>query len=373
MLPEEGFAWDGVSFEGGQDVDAVEHLLGEFFPRCDGQKGGQHVHAENRCVACFPGRKLVGPVEHSCDAVSAFVDLAFVTAEVAGGAYFGRAVIGGENDEGVVADALFFEFGDDVADAFVHHLDHFLVESLGVVGFEFRLLPVGFAGDAEAGGFAALDRVVGCAVVDDEQEWLVFFPADEIDGVVVDQVGDVAGVVLEFVLLPPVEVAFLVDVALVIDVTGNEAFELIEPLFGRVKLRGVAEVPFSKHGGLVAEIFHGFTHGPFCEWQTGVAVGSGGDDATDTGALLVAACHQGSAGGRADGTVGMVVGAFHAGAGELVDVGGLDGLAAVAGDVPVAEVVGHDEDDVGFYRSLHSSHLLCRRTVVRLASSRRRK
>ena len=43
----------------------------------------------------------------------------------------------------------------------------------------------------------------------------------------------------------------------------------------------------------------------------------------------------------------MVVGAFHAGAGELVDVGSLDGFAAVAGDVCVAEVVGHNKYNVG--------------------------
>ena len=45
--------------------------------------------------------------------------------------------------------------------------------------------------------------------------------------------------------------------------------------------------------------------------------------------------------------------------GEFVDIGCLDGLAAVARQVSIAEVVGKDEDDVGAVRCSLGSLALC--------------
>lgn len=44
----------------------------------------------------------------------------------------------------------------------------------------------------------------------------------------------------------------------------------------------------------------------------------------------------------------MEIGEAEALGGELVEDGGFDGGVAVGGEVVVAEVIGHDEDDVGF-------------------------
>lgn len=54
--------------------------------------------------------------------------------------------------------------------------------------------------------------------------------------------------------------------------------------------------------------------------------------------FLVAAREDGRAGGGAHG----------AGGGEAVEVGGTVASVAIAGEVAVAEIVGQDEDDVGW-------------------------
>ena len=67
-----------------------------------------------------------------------------------------------------------------------------------------------------------------------------------------------------------------------------------------------------------------------------------------TEAVLVASGKESGAAGGADGggDVGLsVVGAF---VGDAVDIGGLDLERAGGGEVSVAEVVGHDDDEVGF-------------------------
>ena len=54
--------------------------------------------------------------------------------------------------------------------------------------------------------------------------------------------------------------------------------------------------------------------------------------------------------GRADGAGGVILGELHAVARELVDGGRFVDVAAEAGEIRSAEVVGENEDDVGFYR-----------------------
>ena len=69
-------------------------------------------------------------------------------------------------------------------------------------------------------------------------------------------------------------------------------------------------------------------------------------DGVDAGAGAVLAAHEGGAGGLA--ILGVVMaGEFEALGSEFVDVRGLVVGAAEGAGVGVAEVVGHDEDDVG--------------------------
>jgi hypothetical protein len=65
------------------------------------------------------------------------------------------------------------------------------------------------------------------------------------------------------------------------------------------------------------------------------------------GPLLPAAGDEAGAGRRADGGVGIEVGAANAFDGESVDMGRFDVEGAVRPGVGVAEIVDQDEDDVG--------------------------
>ena len=77
--------------------------------------------------------------------------------------------------------------------------------------------------------------------------------------------------------------------------------------------------------------------------------GAGGDGLleADREAVLIAAGEEGGARGGTDAAVGVGLGETDALGGEPVEVGRLVVAAAIAGEVGVAEVVGHDEEDVG--------------------------
>ena len=117
-----------------------------------------------------------------------------------------------------------------------------------------------------------------------------------------------------------------------------------------------AEVPFAEHGGGVAGGFKGLGEDGDVEGEAGDVVGGAegaglpveavdAADGVDAGAGAVLAAHEGGAGGLA--VLGVVVaGEFEALGGEFVDVRRLVVGAAEGAEVGIAEVVGHDEDDV---------------------------
>jgi len=65
----------------------------------------------------------------------------------------------------------------------------------------------------------------------------------------------------------------------------------------------------------------------------------------DTSLMCIETSEEGGAGGAATGGV-VELSEAEAVGGEGVEIGGLD-LAAVATDVGVAHVIGHDDDDIG--------------------------
>src|SRR4051794_18971331 len=66
-------------------------------------------------------------------------------------------------------------------------------------------------------------------------------------------------------------------------------------------------------------------------------------------AVLVAAGDQREPGRRTDGGIGVGLGEAYAARGDAVDVWGGVLASAIAGEVGITEVVGHDEDDVGLH------------------------
>ena len=107
-----------------------------------------------------------------------------------------------------------------------------------------------------------------------------------------------------------------------------------------------AEVPFADDAGLVAGFFHEVWEGESAFVDDEVAVWR-----RDSGAGLaegIGAGEEGVACRGAGGRRAVAAGEALATGGELIDVRGLEGGGSVAGEVTVAHVIGHDDDDVGF-------------------------
>ena len=62
--------------------------------------------------------------------------------------------------------------------------------------------------------------------------------------------------------------------------------------------------------------------------------------------------HQRAARWRANGAAGVKAGEAHALGGQLVEIGRLDPGLAVAPQIPIAEVIGEDEDDAGLGKGI---------------------
>ena len=115
-----------------------------------------------------------------------------------------------------------------------------------------------------------------------------------------------------------------------------------------VLLRGAAtetEVPLADGGSGVAGGFEKIGQGELfgADDHGGVAGGHVGAGATEG----VFAREEPVAGGRRGGGTGMGIGEAHTVGGEAVDVGGVYPFGAVAREVAVADIVGHDDQHVG--------------------------
>ena len=177
-----------------------------------------------------------------------------------------------------------------------------------------------------------------------EEERLGFvLPLDLLHRLVADQRQVVGGLLQEFAVALPVDDA-AAHLGEVVDLADEVAVEVIEaPVLWPVFLVSMAQVPLAHHRGLVARLLQRLRQGAFIGGQ---AVGVVGEDHQGLEAIAhrVATRHQGSARRRADGHA--VEGLHpHAFPGQLVDVRRLDVAAPVA-EIGIAEVVGHDENNV---------------------------
>ncbi len=123
------------------------------------------------------------------------------------------------------------------------------------------------------------------------------------------------------------------------------AEELVEAVHRRQELVAVAEVVLAELAGHVAQRLQEVGDGRILGLQ---ALGRGGQpDLQEAGAHRALAGDEGGAAGGA-GLLAVVVGEEPALLGQPVDVGGAVAhlAAVVGGDVPVADVVAHDDEDV---------------------------
>lgn len=303
-------------------------------------------------------------VDDEGDADAAFIEGAFAGAErrVAGDANATMfvdvsAVVGGEDDEGVVGEVALFEFGEDSADALVEAVVHGGVVGVAVVhaGFDFLLVmgdEVGFAFDGGVDGVIAHveeERPVGSAV-------------DEVEGLVGEPIGEIVAFFGEWQVR---DVSHFVSAAEgsgegVVEGGGASPERPADVEIEAVVLwviGSIAQMPLANVCGEVSGVVKDLGNGDFGLGQIGnrvrgkkraiqdiVGGGLSPDGHVEFGGGLSG--HDGGPGGGADGRSSVGVGEFHAAGDEAVDVGGFVEIAAVASGAGPTHVVDEEHDDV---------------------------
>lgn len=348
------------AFEGGEQAPAVDVFGGRLFR--NGGGGGQEVHEVPGVVGDAAGGDFAGLAGDHGDAQTAFVHGGFVASEGAVGtedvlsvdSFVVAAVVASEEDEGVFVRVELFEFAHDLADVAVDFRDHggvglasmwvrgeaaglfapgdFFRKLAGVRGFGFggsEGFPVGNGeGDVEKERISAADFA-------EPVEGFAHHVVVGIDAALAAGVGGDGG---EFVVMEEALRVLVVGVHLV-----EKAAEFVEAFFpGNADGADVAEAPLAEAAGFVAGLFEDLGDGDIA-FEEGDAAGVG----THAGVAHVFAGHQDATRRGADGAAGVGVGEAGAFSGQLIDVGGLDVLLAVAAGIAPAHVVSHDPDDIG--------------------------
>ncbi len=115
-------------------IEAVNFVFGQIRPNkfCDGRK---QVNRHQHRVAGFAGGNFPGPAHDARHAGAAFPTSALAFAQWRGGARVvavaePRAVVAGEDDQGIIFELVLLECLEDFADAPVNFHDDIAVESL---------------------------------------------------------------------------------------------------------------------------------------------------------------------------------------------------------------------------------------------------
>jgi len=361
-VKEQGFVRGFGSFFAAHqrpDIFAVDDaVLRNFSAReiCD---GGENVDGHCHLIADGACRDLSGPGHDAGLALSAVPGGPFAFAEWQCGAgviAVGEpgAVVGGEDDQRVFFEAVFFESLTNLADGPVDFHDHIAVESL--LGFAFELI-------------ADEQRDVGHRVRDVEKERPVTTFVDERYGVFGIPGGELC---LFFAGDFGVNHGFVFDQREIgkpfagggmkgphiVGVGEPEVF--IEAVSGGEELGQMAKVPFTVDGGIVTQRFEDFGDGGFVRVYPDFRLGA--ECALNSDTIRIAAGEQSGSGSRADGLSSVEVGEADAFFGHLIEIRRFDIGRAEDADILITLVVGEDNHEVGmiFSRSLGCRHGLNR-------------
>ena len=314
-----------------------------------------------------------------------------------------RAVVAGEDHDGVVVQPVFFQGLQNTAHAAVHRADHGAVDTAAVVGDLWQGVVVFLAG---------LQRGVHTPMRQEQEKRPVLVAGDGGDGFVGEVVGQVlvglepgAAVVADAKAhVGPQELVDGVEVLLGVDdprvflgqvqATLHEQ-ALVKALVVGPHLRCAAQMPLADVQRVIAAWLEQFGHRQLTGGQPQVvevlglrglvlvdphrvqAVGVGVKRAGHARHGARRGCefnakppgvttgHQRRTRHRAHGGAGMALVKAHTVAGDAVDVGRGhpfgSAATAVGGDVVDAQIVGHDDDDVG--RALRGCHGCGRRAL----------
>ena len=193
-----------------------------------------------------------------------------------------------------------------------------------------------------------------------EEERLVFVSSDEVGGILRQQIRGVTRLVFDFIALPPIQLLQPVsgNMGVVVHVATHKAAEFVEAILQRMKRRVITKVPFAENPGVIAGLLEKSGDGQFLRRDSPgpalrqVLLALCPEDrrkflvGDPRAALLVSTGQQGRARRRAHRTVAVKIGESCAVGRELIDVRCFDFLAAITTQRAVAQVIGHDEDDI---------------------------
>lgn len=177
-----------------------------------------------------------------------------------------------------------------------------------------------------------------------EEKGFVLLLFDETHALTEPDVGAVAFKLLKLAvsLVDVVKIVVAPVVGGLADAAATMPDDVLEAPVLRAMRRVVAQMPLADHAGDVASVGQEVCQSLFVPMHQG-ATGTGPEGSR---VAHVVSGHERSPGGRAEGA-DMEIGEAHRFGVKAVEVGGLEDGVAVTGEITVALVVGHDEDDIG--------------------------
>src|ERR1051325_2811782 len=309
-----------------RDTAAVVFEIPGQLPAGQFDERREHVAEVDDVLAHFSRGRRAGPACDERHARAAFEHGGFLPTDhaAANGARVveRRAVVAGEHHQRLFAQAELVEFGDDFA--------HLLVHVADVVLVQVRLGDLPGVGRFENGSVDEVHRIV-------EEERPVLVPADEVEAEGLD---DIRIVVVGRNRLAALGIGLLPIPA---------ARRRVGAVFVEAPVaRSLADLPpFAGFAGHVTGLLHQFRHRLFVLRLRAGAVPTPRAVADSAGAKRVAPRHQHTA-RRPAQRRGVTRLEARARRRELVDLRRFVRVRAVATDAVEPEVLGEDENDVGF-------------------------
>ena len=362
VVPLEGlFPGEGFFEEKSEVVLAIEFEIFRDRSFGDLADGGEPIDGSSRCGDDSVRLNFGGPMDEPRSMNGAVPKTVFMTTVGSGSAVVsvflsgsegGRAMIGGEENGGIFFEAELLESAMNVA-----HLQVHICDSSEVDGFVFFL--GGFAEVFLSDFFGGIDIPVRFVEVNELDEGFlgVAFFSEPVDGFGADDVGGEAGLgAFVFPVTNPARfvanLGVVVGAKPVVEAVVIHAWNVVIPCFlaGNLDVNQGA-VPLADDGGLVAVFAEELRDGDFGFWKVNEVAGTPSDETVDALPVWHSPRHGCGTGGGADLSGGIEVSEGGSAVGEMVEVGSLDLRVAGESKVTVAEIVGYDDNDVGFFGS----------------------
>ncbi len=267
-----------------------------------------------------------------------------------------RPVVAGEQHQRLVVKAQPLQTGEQPADVAIHARNHGGMPLLRVGPV---LVRVGTVGRHFHALLARLVVRVGDREGQVEEERLILVPLDELQGLRREQIvrvldalrRDAAGRVDRLDLVGQQYLLLVAPEVVGIVVVGVGLIQVAEPVIEALLVRNarrlrLAEAPLADDAGRVAGPLEQLGHGDIRRPQRNPVV------AANPGMSRVQPGHQAAPRRRTDRAAGVVIREDHPLGRHAVQIRRLNRLLPIAAQVPIPQIVGQNEDDIG---------LLCRR------------